>query len=233
MKITNENKTLEIATRQQKNKRIPYKKRITAILSLVLLIQVTNDQVQSRIQENQNIREEQFIKSYIQGQRPSIPEEELNRLTQSILENSERLDLGISKEAIYIEKTYFIMAMIQTESEFKKTAKSKKNARGYMQLMAPTAKWMRQIHGEKFDPKTILEPEVNVEIGVTYMNYLISEMGDLEKATLAYNAGPGAVKKWGGVPEYWTTVNKHYDNIQSQRKLIKKESIRTYMVFLK
>jgi len=67
-----------------------------------------------------------------------------------------------------------------------------------MQLMPDTA-WMLGVD----DP---WDPEQNVEGGVRYFAQQMDRFGKIELALAAYNAGPGAVEKWGGVPPYPETV---------------------------
>ncbi|MCG9873365.1 MAG: transglycosylase SLT domain-containing protein [Leptospiraceae bacterium] len=202
----------------KKKAKIPFLKRISFILVLVFAFQSTNEQVFSRYQENRLLEEREFVQSYILSQRQQIAPGELHRLVETVLQESQNLDFGNSIDTLAINKTSFLLAMIQTESQFKKTARSKKKAQGYMQLLHPTAKWMAEKNGIAYEQKKIQEPEINITIGVAYMNYLTKEMGNLEKATLAYNAGPAAVRKWGGVNAYWTTINEHYKAIETLKK---------------
>ena len=219
-KTLNEN-TQEILPKNPKLKKkakIPFLKRISFSFLLLFVFQSTNEQVLSRYQENAILQEREFVQNYILSKRPKIDSKELNRLVDAVINESQNLEFGNSLDTLTINKTSFLLAMIQTESQFKKTARSKKKAQGYMQLLQPTAAWMAEKNGIKFDAKKILEPEVNITIAVVYMNYLTKEMGNLEKATLAYNAGPAAVRKWGGVNSYWTTINEHYKAIETLKK---------------
>jgi soluble lytic murein transglycosylase-like protein len=91
-----------------------------------------------------------------------------------------------------------IRAIIHAESAYQPDARSPKGAQGLMQLMPDTAAEL-QVH----DP---FNPEENIEGGTRYLSQLLAEFkGDLDLATAAYNAGPGAVYKYGGVPPYEET----------------------------
>ena len=91
-----------------------------------------------------------------------------------------------------------IHAIIKAESNGQRKAVSPKGAKGVMQLMPFTSKRMRVI-----DP---FDPIENIEGGVRYVKeLLVSFEGDLVNTIAAYNAGPAAVRKYGGVPPYQET----------------------------
>lgn len=93
-----------------------------------------------------------------------------------------------------------VMALIQAESNYNSRAVSKKGAIGLMQLMPGTAKLLRV--SDPFDP------DENLRGGTTYLRRMIDRFsGRLEFAVAAYNAGPGAVEKHGGIPPYQETRN--------------------------
>ena len=91
-----------------------------------------------------------------------------------------------------------VHAIIKAESNGQRTAVSRKGAKGVMQLMPFTSKRMRV--NDPFDP---IE---NIEGGIKYIKeLLVTFEGDLTNTIAAYNAGPGAVRKYGGVPPYQET----------------------------
>ena len=88
-------------------------------------------------------------------------------------------------------------SIAQTESEYNQDARSEAGAIGMMQLMPDTAA------GLGVDPNDLAG---NIEGGAKYMRELLDTFdGDLEKAVAAYNAGPNAVKKHGGIPPFAET----------------------------
>jgi hypothetical protein len=89
-------------------------------------------------------------------------------------------------------------AMIVQESGGKQSAVSNKGATGITQLMPDTAKYLGV---------DIADPEQNVEGGLRYLKEQYDTFGNWEHALAAYNAGPGAVKKYGGIPPFKETQN--------------------------
>jgi hypothetical protein len=93
-----------------------------------------------------------------------------------------------------------VRALIQVESNYKPRAKSHKGAMGLMQLMPATAR--------EHKVRNPYDPKANIAAGVKHLKGLIDRFdGALDMALAAYNAGEGAVKKFGGIPPYRETRN--------------------------
>ncbi|HEY3102418.1 MAG TPA: lytic transglycosylase domain-containing protein, partial [Pyrinomonadaceae bacterium] len=92
-----------------------------------------------------------------------------------------------------------IYSIMHQESSFKLGAISPKGARGLMQLMPGTA--------ARYGVSNIFDPKQNIEGGARYMKFLLDHFdGDLSLALAGYNAGEGAVEKYGfRIPPYAET----------------------------
>jgi soluble lytic murein transglycosylase-like protein len=109
------------------------------------------------------------------------------------------LDEIIGQAAIkYKMPVNLVRAVMHAESAFDPTAISPVGASGLMQLMPETAREMYV--------KDIFDVRENIEGGTRYLRVLANEFsGDMVKIVAAYNAGPEAVRKYGGVPPFAET----------------------------
>lgn len=124
----------------------------------------------------------------------------------SISANADRLSqfnqLAEEKGAKWGVNPNMIRAIVSVESAGQMDAVSPKGARGLMQLMPATAERMGIPRSQLFDP------EQNMEAGVRYLSYLNKMFdGNPRLVAAAYNAGEGAVMKYGGIPPYRETQN--------------------------
>ena len=87
-----------------------------------------------------------------------------------------------------------VEAVLAVESNYNPRALSKKGAEGLMQIMPETQK--------DLGLQTPFDPEANIEAGVRYLKKMIDTQPSLELALAAYNAGPGRVKQYQGVPPF-------------------------------
>jgi soluble lytic murein transglycosylase-like protein len=105
----------------------------------------------------------------------------------------------VEQSAAHNVRADLVRAVIQAESAFTPGARSPKGAMGLMQLMPATA--------AELGVSNPYDPAQNIRGGVTYLKSLLVQYSNNEELALAaYNAGPAAVKKYGGaVPPYRET----------------------------
>ena len=144
----------------------------------------------------------------------------VNKSLGSFSTGNQEIDIYIEQfSGLYNIDPLLIYAQMSQESSFKQKAVSHKGASGLMQLIPDTAK--------RFGVKNIYNPEQNIKAGVKYMRWLLDEFdGDMSLALAAYNAGEGAVRKYGNkIPPYRETRNyvakimAHYEQLSKQTSI--------------
>lgn len=124
----------------------------------------------------------------------------------------EQIDALVSQNAsTWQVDPSLVKAIIANESGFNANATSKVGAQGLMQLMPATA--------QSVGVRDSYDPAQNVAGGTRYLKGLLDRFnGDVRLAVAAYNAGPGAVEKYGDVPPYPETQNYVQRVLQSHER---------------
>ena len=136
---------------------------------------------------------QQLVKAFniVKTRRPEIADTDAWHLSEVVLSESSthRLD------------PLLVLALIQTESNFQHTAVSPVGARGLMQIMPDTARYLADAwHRERgltpaiFRPESLDDPLHNIRLGTYYLQGLRKQFRNIRLALTAYNLGPGEVQ---------------------------------------
>lgn len=128
-----------------------------------------------------------MINAILRSHRPDISESESWRLSEIILEESAKRQLD----------PLLVTALIQVESGFRSAVVSPMGARGMMQIMPATGKFLAEaVAGEygfqlaAFTPESLDDPVLNLRLGIYYLHDLTKQFQHLNLALTAYNFGP-------------------------------------------
>ncbi len=157
-----------------------------------------------------------FYMAMAKSPRPhaSIPHRQLNdHLRQALAKPSGLLPHGVNHEKrryyhrhiVKVAQQYrldplLLHAVVSAESSYNSQAVSHAGAKGLMQLMPATAK--------RFGVRDVFNPIQNLQGGARYLSWLLNRFKNVRLALAAYNAGEGAVQRYGNtIPPYRETQN--------------------------
>src|SRR3954471_20194263 len=127
-------------------------------------------------------------------------------------------DIIHAKAQKYDVDPVLVAAVVETESSFHSHARSQVGAKGLMQLMPRTGRWM--------GARNLYNAEQNVDAGAKYLRYLNARFdGNLTKTIAAYNAGEGNVRRYNGVPPFRETrsyVKRVMSRYEKRKRELKK-----------
>jgi membrane-bound lytic murein transglycosylase B len=119
----------------------------------------------------------------------------------SLLRDTSYADLISAAAEAHGVDPLLVQALIQVESNYQPRARSPKGAMGLMQLMPSVAR--------EYKVRNAYDPKANIDAGVRKLKSLLEKYGtdSVDLALAAYNAGEGAIQRFGGVPPYRETQN--------------------------
>lgn len=125
---------------------------------------------------------------------PAVPVVDASALVpEAVLASRPFAELISTVAATHDVDVRLVHAVIEQESNYQARARSKKGARGLMQLMPATAR--------QYGVRNSYDPRANLEAGVRHLKDLLSRL-ELPTALAAYNAGEGTVRRYGGLPPF-------------------------------
>jgi soluble lytic murein transglycosylase len=95
-----------------------------------------------------------------------------------------------------------VAGLIHQESAFEAQARSNKNAIGLMQLLPGTARTLARAQKIGYSQARLTDPDYNLRLGTVYFAGLEKQLGSVEAALAAYNAGEDRVALWTAGPSY-------------------------------
>jgi soluble lytic murein transglycosylase-like protein len=142
------------------------------------------------VEIRERIRSKELVRIYsiVRSHRPDVAESEIWKLSEVIHEESSKRRLD----------PLLVLAVIRVESGFRSAAVSPVGARGIMQIMPDTGKFLAEaLAGEygfrpaAFKPESLDDPVLNLRLGIYYLHDLQKQFRQLNVALTAYNFGPG------------------------------------------
>jgi soluble lytic murein transglycosylase-like protein len=132
------------------------------------------------------LKEKLVIQEIIEDLQSDLGKNEIGRLANAVYEESKK----------YGYDPLFLLAVIKTESSFKKKAVSDKGAMGLMQMKPSTGSDLALRSGINWQDKySLFNPKYNVRLGSLYLYELILKFKDIKHAIVAYNLGETETRK--------------------------------------
>ncbi|OGC77482.1 MAG: hypothetical protein A2145_03700 [candidate division Zixibacteria bacterium RBG_16_40_9] len=179
-----------------------------------LLVEKFNKENQIKLQEKRILELEEKLKIFkiIEDFQVGLNTDEIGELTSVIYRESQ----------MYNYDPLLIIALIQTESSFKRNQQSHRGAMGLMQLRPFVGYDVAKKKGLNWQGKvSLFDPDFNIQLGSLYLFELILKFRDVKKAIIAYNFGENAlrlrIKQGGDLPKiFLTRVVNNYKKLKEK-----------------
>ncbi|MGH8746409.1 MAG: transglycosylase SLT domain-containing protein [Burkholderiales bacterium] len=117
----------------------------------------------------------------------------------------------------------WVLGLVRQESRFTVDARSDAGARGLMQLMPRTARWVaRKIGLVQYEANDVAELETNLTLGTGYLKMVLDDLGHEVLASAAYNAGPRRAQRWRDAKPLEGAIYVETIPIAETRRYVKK-----------
>ena len=166
---------------------------MTALLSIVLMLDVAGETARIRASMRNGLEAQARSVAVQRGSSPSVPVRSAPSWTCEPLPATSMEPLIAGAAQTYGVRPALVREVARQESGFRPCVVSSAGAQGLMQLMPGTQ--------AQFAMRNPFEPQENIDIGVKLLRQLLDRYhGDVGLALGAYNAGPAAVDRFGGIP---------------------------------
>lgn len=153
------------------------------------------EQIENRFSPNKAQLENGIFANHLQNAEEKYKQPYINKQQNQSYDKNSVQGMLVEAANKYGVDSDLVLSLANAESGYRPDAVSPVGAVGVMQLMPETAKDLGVQNS--FDAKQ------NIDGGVRYLKQMLDMFGgDKEKALAAYNAGPGAVQQYGGIPPY-------------------------------
>ena len=150
------------------------------------LILVQKNQLLKQQDQIAGLQDRLHVLEAIEDMQSSLSPDEEVRLAHQVYNYSKHLELD----------PLLVISVIRVESDFSAEAVSPMGARGLMQVMPSTARFITEAQGWTWPGEECLfEPSFNIRLATVYLSGLLSKFGSVEDALIAYNCGEGALRQ--------------------------------------
>ena len=191
---------------------ILYSIQVVVMVSLIALYLDQRETITEQAKRIEELEDKLKILEIIEEYQIGFNDDELTKLAGVIYDESIKFGMD----------PLLIMAVIVTESSFKKSQQSHAGAQGLMQIRPFVARSVAEKWGIDWEEsRSLWNPDLNVSIGSAYLFELVLKFKDVKKAIIAYNLGETVTREYyrfGATPssKYYDKVKANYLKLRSR-----------------